>query len=518
MSNDTKKRKKWVRAVVRQRVFIALLLLLQLSFLIYIFISQSRLSEIVSGLFRIVSLIVAIHIISRRDKGSYKLTWVFAILCFPIFGGVLYLFFRYQTRSKKLRRRMKVISDTANVAAVLPGDKYEKAIDAVPDHRVQIRYLDRFSGFPIYENTKTTYLSPGERYLEALLPALEAAEHYIFLEFYIVEDGVMWDSIHEILKRKAAAGVDVRLIYDDVGCFVRLPKDFAKRRREEGIRCVIFNKFRPLLTAVQNSRDHRKIVSIDGKVAFTGGINLADEYINKTHPFGHWKDAGVRVEGEAAWSLTLIFLQMWMLNGNKEDDLSRYYPWKDAPCPIRKSDSFVQPFADAPFDEENVSEHVYMQIINTAKDYVYINTPYLIVDDSMISALTLAAKSGVDVRIVTPYRWDKRIVHFTTRSYYRELIKAGVKIYEYSAGFIHSKTFVSDDAVATIGTANMDCRSLYLQFECGVWMYKSEAVYELRDDFLATLETCHRIKEADCRENAFKRFLQDICRLFSPLM
>ena len=216
--------------------------------------------------------------------------------------------------------------------------------------------------------------------------------------------------------------------------------------------------------------------------------------------------------------MALIFLQMWMMNGNSEEDVTKYYPWKEVPCPVAKNDSWVQPYADAPYDSENVSEHVYLQIINTAKHYVYINTPYLVVDDSMLSALSLAAKSGVDVRIVTPFRWDKRLVHFTTRSYYRELIRAGVKIYEYSKGFIHSKTFVSDDTVATIGSANLDFRSLYLQFECGVWMYKTEAVTELRDDFLKTLETCHEVREEECHGNMVTRFFQDFLRLFAPLM
>lgn len=566
-----KKKKKWFRTLVRQRLFIILLLILQLSFIIFYLVNRSRTSVVIKYTLQIISCIVALHIIAKRDKGAYKLTWVFTILLFPVFGGCLYLLFRYQTRSKKLRLIMQQISDLTRPAALLTGDKYELAVkpqnrpphcpkccghstdacpalqsgdrqpsytapeagpyeicclgdkfdratEMIPSHARQIEYLDKFAGFPVYENTKTKYLSPGEAFHTVLLSELEKAQSYIFIEFFIIEEGVMWDSVLEILKRKAAAGVDVRVIYDDFGCFLRLPKDYPKKLREEGIRCAVFNKFKPLLTATQNCRDHRKIISIDGKAAFTGGINLSDEYINVTHPFGHWKDSGILVEGEAAWSLTLIFLQMWLLCGNKEYDIEKYYPWKGEACPVAKTDSWVQPYADAPYDTENVSEHVYLQIINTAKKYLYINTPYLIVDDSMISALALAAKSGVDVRIVTPYRWDKRIVHFTTRSYYRELIKAGVKIYEYSEGFIHSKTFVSDDTIATVGTANLDFRSLYLQFECGVWMYKSEAVTELRDDFLQTLDHCHEIKEDECRGNVVTRLLQDFLRLFAPLM
>lgn len=563
-----KKRTKWFRTLVRQRFFIILLLFLQFAFLIFFLVSQSRVSVIIKWLLHIISFLVALHIIAKRDKGAYKLTWVFTILVFPIFGGLLYLLFRYQTRSKKLRRQMYQIANVTRSAALLPGDKnalatqkgqaeaadktepstassegsadspshrqaasvsplydvwqagdrYEHALAGSPSHARQIEYLDKFAGFPVYENTRTRYLSPGEEIYKVLLQELEKAKAYIFLEFFIIEEGIMWNSILEILKRKAAQGVDVRILYDDIGCFLRLPKDYPKKLKSYGIRCLVFNKFKPLLTATQNCRDHRKIVAIDGKVAFTGGFNLADEYINAIHPFGHWKDAGVLLEGEAAWSMALIFLQMWMMNGNSEEDVTKYYPWKEVPCPVAKNDSWVQPYADAPYDSENVSEHVYLQIINTAKHYVYINTPYLVVDDSMLSALSLAAKSGVDVRIVTPFRWDKRLVHFTTRSYYRELIRAGVKIYEYSKGFIHSKTFVSDDTVATIGSANLDFRSLYLQFECGVWMYKTEAVTELRDDFLKTLEICHEVREEECHGNMVTRFFQDFLRLFAPLM
>ena len=512
------KENKWYQKLLRSRLFFCLLILFQLVFLIYYISSQSKTSEIIKTLLQLTSIVVALHIISRRDKEAYKLTWVFTILIFPVFGGLMYLFFRCQTRSKKLRQTMKKIEETVRSGYELSPSAYTKAIEATPDHARQIEYIERYSNGPIFENTITEYLSPGEKFLDSLLPELEKAERYIFIETFIIQEGIMWDSILEILKKKAAAGVDVRIIYDDMGCFLRIPKSFPKDLQKFGIQCFTFNQFIPVLTAVQNYRDHRKIIVIDGKVAFTGGLNIADEYINKTHPFGHWKDSGIRIEGEAAWSFTLIFLQMWLLTGHKESDFSKYYPWNDVSCPIQKTDSFVQPYADTPLDDENVSDHIYMQLINKAKKYLYIMTPYLIVDNSMVSALCTAAKSGVDIRIMTPYHWDKRVVHFMTRSYYREFLKAGIQIYEYKPGFIHSKTFVSDDEVATIGTANMDFRSLYLQFECGAWLYKAEAVNELRDDFLNTLPLCKKIRAEDCRSNALIRFIQDVLRLFAPLM
>ncbi len=526
MKESPRMLKGWFRKLLRRRLFIVMLLALQLFTIIYYLLDQSTVSEVIGNILKITSLLVALHIISKRTKEAYKLTWVFIILIFPVFGGIFYLLFRYQTRSKKTLRAVSLLSENTKSAYALSPSSYEKAISLAPGHARQIEYLEKYSGFPIYENTITKHLSPGEDFLKALLPDLEKAETYIFIESFIIEDGEMWSSIHEILKKKASAGIDVRILYDDMGCFLRLPLNFAKKMEADGIRCTAFNRFVPVLNAIQNYRDHRKIIVIDGKIAYTGGLNLADEYINKKQPFGHWKDTGIRLEGDAAWSFTLIFLETWRLATAKawekrikiKDDLPAFYPWEKSRCPIQKQDSFVLPFADSPLDDEHVTDHVYTQMITKAQKYVYIMTPYLIVDNSMVSALCTAAKSGVDIRIITPCRWDKRVVHFTTRSYYRELIKAGIRIYEYTPGFIHSKTFVSDDDTAVIGSANMDFRSLYLQFECGVWMYRAEAVSELRDDFLKTLDVCHEITAKDCRCNVFARFFQEICRLFAPLM
>ena len=306
----------------------------------------------------------------------------------------------------------------------------------------------------------------------------------------------------------------VRVLYDDMGCFLSLPPDYTQKLAQYGIEAAVFNPFQPFLTVKQNNRDHRKITVIDGKVAFTGGINLADEYINAVEKYGHWRDSAIQLRGDAAWSFALIFLQMWQLVTKQRENIDQYRP--TAASGIR--DGFVQPYADSPTDDDNVGEHVYLQIITGAKDYLYINTPYLIVDDSMISALCLAAKSGVDVRILTPHRWDKRIVHFTTRSYYRELLQSGVKIYEYTIGFNHAKTFVSDDAVATVGTTNLDFRSLYHHFECGTVLYGSRAVMEVKEDFLNTLPICHEITQEELRSNVFVRMAQDVLRLFAPLM
>ena len=327
----------------------------------------------------------------------------------------------------------------------------------------------------------------------------------------------MWDSILSILKEKASRGVKVRLIYDDIGCFLLLPQNYPQQLRQFGIECVLFNPFRPFLTAKQNNRDHRKIISIDGKVAYTGGINLADEYINAIEKHGHWKDAGILMEGKAAWSFTLMFLEMWQVCTGQRENIRVYYPWLEQPCTV-SGEGFVQPYADSPLDTENVGEHVYLQILNQAQNYVYINTPYLIVDDSMVSALALAAKRGVDVRIITPHRWDKWVIHMTTRSYYRDLVRAGVRVYEYEKGFMHAKTFVCDDRVATVGTTNLDFRSLYLHFECGALLFDGPVIRDIKQDFLTTLPTCRPILEEQCRSNFLVHLFQEVLRLFAPLM
>lgn len=505
---------KWFRSLLRKRFIIVVLLLIQIAAIVYTLISRSTTSKITTAALALLSLSVCLYIISRRDKGAFKLSWVFTIMMFPLFGGLFYLIFKVQSASRRLAGMRVKAEEKMRASADASDDALALLERKAPDYLPIARYLKETAGFPLYADSSADYLSPGEKFHEVLLAELEKAENYIFLEFFIVQDGKMWGSILDVLKRKVAQGVKVRLIYDDVGCFLKLPSGYAESLRSMGIETVVFNPFRPVLTSLQNNRDHRKIAVIDGKTAFTGGINLADEYINALERFGHWKDAGAVVHGPAAWSFTLMFLQMWQLCSGKEEDYGQYRPV------LRESfaDGFMQPWADSPNDRENVGEHVYMHMINRAKKYIYINTPYLIVDDSMVSALILAAKSGVDVRIVTPHKWDKRLVHMTTRSYYRELINGGVKIYEYSLGFIHSKTFICDDECANIGTTNLDFRSLYLHYECGLWLQGGRAVRQLKEDYLNTLQQCRQIKAEDCRSGIVKTLFQEILRLFAPLM
>lgn len=509
--------RKWFRQLFRQRILVIFLLVAQAAFLIHLLVRGGRISQTLNAVLTLLSFLTALHIVSKRDKAAYKTAWVFLILAFPLFGGLLYLMFHFQGPTRSLAQRVRTVEEENAGQFTLPGTGYDAAKECAGELFPQVRYLQDTAGFPIYDHTTVRYFSPGERLLDALLPALEQAEHYIFLEFFIVQEGKMWDSILSILKEKASRGIKVRLIYDDIGCFLLLPQNYPQQLRQFGIECVLFNPFRPFLTAKQNNRDHRKIISIDGKVAYTGGINLADEYINAIEKHGHWKDAGILVEGKAAWSFTLMFLEMWQVCTGQRENIRVYYPWLEQPCTV-SGEGFVQPYADSPLDTENVGEHVYLQILNQAQNYVYINTPYLIVDDSMVSALALAAKRGVDVRIITPHRWDKWVIHMTTRSYYRDLVRAGVRVYEYEKGFMHAKTFVCDDRVATVGTTNLDFRSLYLHFECGALLFDGPVIRDIKQDFLTTLPTCRPILEEQCRSNFLVHLFQEGLRLFAPLM
>jgi len=521
-----KKLKYTVKFVFRRRVLVILSLLAQILLFFFLVAGTGLYVKFSYWILSILSIIVSIYIINKYDKAGFKLTWIFMFLLLPLFGGILYIMLNIWSNPRKIRRSLFGNIAKSREAFYLTGNRLNELVDNHPDFKTQAHYLQEYAGFPVYGNTRQEYFPSGESFFNRVLVDLEKAQKYIFMEFFILKEGHMFNSILNILEKKAAAGLDVRIMYDDMGCFFTLPPDFPKRLKQKKIKCFVFNRFRPIVSSLQNNRDHRKIISIDGKIAFTGGLNLADEYINAVERFGHWKDAAIKIEGDGAWSLTLIFLQMWNLGFKVKDDYASFFPWKDNIIEHTETGvsegfeawGYVQPYADSPIDKENVGEHVYIQIINQAKKYVYINTPYLIVDDNLLSALILAAKSGVDIRIITPHRWDKRIVAITSRSYYRRLIQAGVKVYEYTSGFNHGKTFVSDDRIATVGTTNLDFRSLYLHFECGVLIYASETVAAVKEDFLNTLPGSQEITLKDCADKKFKSIVSDILRVFAPLL
>ncbi|MDE7260886.1 MAG: cardiolipin synthase, partial [Oscillospiraceae bacterium] len=369
---------------------------------------------------------------------------------------------------------------------------------------------------PAYRNSGAVYYPIGEEAFAAIMEALEGAEDFIFLEYFIVEEGCMWGRILKVLEEKARQGVEVRVLYDGTCALYKLPYQYPKQLEELGVKCRMYAPLRPLVSTHYNNRDHRKILVVDGRCAFTGGINLADEYINRRVLHGHWKDVAVRITGEAVASFTLMFLQMW--NVGEFQGEGEYQRYLDASVPV-EAEGWVIPYGDSPFDGERVGEMTYIDILNRARKYVHIMTPYLIIDHEMITALTFAAKRGVDVRLIMPAVPDKKTVFALGRSYYKELLAGGVRIYEYTPGFVHAKVFVSDDATAVVGSINLDYRSLYLHFECAALMVRTPAVGTVEQDFQETLEKCREISLEDCRRDKLSRRITGfLLRPLAPLM
>ena len=508
--------KKILRFITQRVVITALLIVLQALLLFgFIWKLDNYFVYFYAGSV-LLSLLITLGIINSKSNPAYKIAWLIPILLFPVFGGLVYLLFGSDRTGRYLRKKLQGIG--AEMDNVI-GEAHRRsgAEQLPPDAANQSRYISHCAYCPPYQNTTTEYLPLGEVKFERMVEELKKAKHYIFLEYFIIQEGKMWNTILDILRQKAAEGVDVRVIYDDMGCIMILPTGYDKTLEQMGIKCRIFNPFVPILSSRFNTRDHRKICVIDGNVGFTGGINLADEYINAYEKHGHWKDTSILLKGEAVFNLTVMFLSMWdYLDGTTgKTDYSRYYPtvWDE------NAKGYVQPFADNPLDDEAVGETVYLNLINKAKRYVYITTPYLILSSEMLTALTSAAKCGVDVRIITPHVPDKWYVHAVSRSHYQTLIEAGVKIYEYTPGFIHAKTFVVDDNYAVVGTINLDYRSLYLHFECAVWMYQTPSVAQVRDDFFKTQQISQEITLEECRSLSFPRRLgRSVLRVFAPLM
>ncbi len=510
--------KKFLRILFHRVVFIGLAILLQAAFLVTIIWRFNNYFVYFYAASTILSLSVVLLIVNGKSNPGYKIAWIILILLFPIFGGLFYLMFGKNSFTASGRKKMKSIQE--EIVSVIPETNpvLQDLTGIDKNAGNQSRYIEKYAYSPVHTNTYTKFLSPGEMKFAHMKEELRKARHYIFMEYFIIEEGVMWNEILDILREKAAAGVDVRIIYDDIGSLFTLPYRYDKKLEAMGIKCSIFNPFVPVLSLKFNNRDHRKICVIDGHTGFTGGINLADEYINAKVKHGHWKDSSIMIKGDAVWNLTVMFLSLWSYIRGEETDFSSYHPYEYCKEPVQ-SDGWVQPYSDNPLDEEAVGETVYFNLINKAKQYVYITTPYLIIDNEMVTALSDAAKAGVDVRIITPHIGDKWFVHTVTRSYYEILIENGVGIYEYTPGFIHAKTFTVDDELATVGTVNLDYRSLYLHFECGVWMYKTDSIREMKKDFLETLSKCTQITLEQCRRTKwYVRWIRSILRAFAPLM
>lgn len=510
--------KKIAHLLLGRFSIVALSIILQVIWLSLVLWQFSYQFTYVNLILRGFAIILVLVIVNKWVNPANKLSWTFLILLSPIFGCLVYFLFGRSGLTKRTRERMDAVNKEVLSCLVRDGGAEEELRQTDISVYNQSKYINDWAGFPVYRNTSTKYYKCGEEMFPDMIEELKKAEHFIFLEYFIIEEGYMFRQIQDILEQKVKDGVEVRLIYDDVGCISTLPPKFYKKLQEKGIKCAAFNPFRPIMSVIMNNRDHRKIFVVDGKTGFTGGINLADEYINKVERFGYWKDTGIRIEGEGVWSLTTMFLEMWNYITRSTEDYKRFMPSVYQTEPFEE-DGFVQPYGDTPLDHENVGENIYLNMIGRAKRYVYIFTPYLIIDHEMLVTLGNAAKSGVDVRIVTPGIPDKKMVYLLTQSYYAPLLKNGVRIYQYTPGFIHAKCFVCDDEIATVGSVNLDFRSLYLHFECGVWMYRSRAVMQVKEDCLATFEESEEMTPEFCRSRPLAvRMLQSVLRLFAPLL
>ena len=439
----------------------------------------------------LVTAAMMVYLLNQDMNNSVRIPWLVVTALAPVLGVLLFCYTKEDVGHRVLKKRLLELE--GQIRSQLPQDqKASTALDAdCPGAASLAQYLrGRGCGFPVYENTQVTYFPSGEAKFAALLPQLESATQYIFLEYFIIDEGLMWGRILEILARKAAQGVDVRVMYDGTCEFSTLPRDYPRRLEALGIRCKVFAPVTPFVSTHYNYRDHRKIAVIDGQVAFTGGVNLADEYINRVVRFGHWKDTAVMLRGEAVRSFTLMFLNMWAIDEHTMES-SRFlaYPTK----PVMDAPGFVLPYSDSPVDGNKVGEQVYIDILSRARRYVHIMTPYLIIDHNMETALQYAAERGVDVHLILPGIPDKKYAFALAHTHYASLMKAGVKISEYTPGFVHAKVFVADDREAVVGTINLDYRSLYHHFECAAYMLDVPCIADIEADFQHTLKQCRRM-------------------------
>lgn len=504
-----------------------LIICLQFCWLVYMVYNTQAANSAINIAFIVFAVLLSLHIANKEIRTSYKLSWIFLILSLPVFGIPAYFLFGRSELTRRTRREMGALAEEFAVLRVEDAAVREALVKENPDAAQQSIYITDYAKYPLYREEMTEYFPSGEALFPHFLEDLKRAEHFIFLEYFIMEPGEMLDAIFAILEEKAKSGVLVRVIYDDVGCIRTLPSKYFNTFESSGIESVSFNPFRPFLSVIMNNRDHRKIAVVDGRIAYTGGFNLADEYINATTRFGYWKDAGIRMEGECVWSFTTMFLEMWRYITGKSEDCGKYRPQAAEHAEKKRNEApsdcgpkgYIQPYGDSPMDSEYVGENVYLNLINRARDYVYIFTPYLILGSEMTTALVNAAKTGVDVRIIVPGIPDKKMVYLLTQSYFSVLIRGGVKVYLYTPGFVHSKCFVVDDAYAVVGTINLDYRSLCLHFECGTFLYRARAVLQVKEDFLAAVEESHPVTAEEARNRRFfVRQFFGILKLMAPLL
>lgn len=495
---------------IKRAVIVILGVLLQFGFEIITVLLFSEYIAIINIIYRLISVLIVLAIIKYSTRISNYLPWIILILIFPIFGTVLLITLgRSYSKSKLFKNILQKESEYEKF--YIQDEPIKKEIES--KNLDELKYIMNYAKYPINKNNEITYYKCGEEFFPELLKELKKAKKFIFMEYFIINKGTMWNQILDILKEKASEGIDVRVMYDDMGSIAMLPDNYGNELKKYGIKCILFNKLSPFRGIFMNNRDHRKMTIIDGKAAFSGGVNISDEYINLTHPHGYWKDNGIKIIGDAIWNLTNMFLTMWNANIDEDKDITKFkYQF-----PKNKDLGYVSAYGSAPLHKDIIGEDIYLNMINGAKKYLYILTPYLIIDTDVINSLTRAAKRGVDVKIVVPGIPDKKIVYFMSSSYFEILINAGVKIYTYTPGFVHSKVFVCDDIKATVGTLNLDYRSLYLHFENGIYLENHKEITKIKEDVVNTITSSHQVTKKEAKPNFFKSILQAILRIIAPM-
>ncbi|MBU4440056.1 MAG: cardiolipin synthase [Acetobacterium sp.] len=489
------------------------LILLQLTIIGIVILQFSDYAVYAYWVIEAIAVLVVLNIVYRKKTAAYKISWIIFVLILPAVGIVLYFIWGRQHVSKKSKARWDRINQNTYEKLSQNCDVFEELKDSGIKKEVDLVY--RLCGLPVWKNTKTKYLRLGEEMHRANLEAIMSAEKFIFLEYFIVTGGKMYDELMSALFEKAAMGVEVRMMVDEMGSLSTLPKDFYQICAAHQIKSIPFNPLSASLFKFISFRDHRKMTIVDGNVAITGGINIGDEYINEKVRFGHWKDMAVYLEGDAVFSLTTMFLNIWEYVSGEPSLIEDYRgTWKSS-----KADGLVMPFCDGPTNLKNPAVNTYMTVFNNAKEYIYLTTPYLILDTDLTNCILLAARSGVDVRIITPGIPDKKMVYATTRAFYGDLLAEGVRIYEYAPGFLHGKVLVTDDQVSIVGSINMDYRSLTWNYECGTWIYGSETVLEIKKDLLDCINVSREVRYADWEKSSFiKKVGQSVLRIMGPLM
>ncbi len=506
-----------VKNSVGRAAFVFFAVLSQVIWILVLVLRLNIYSTVISLVTTILTLVVVLWLYNTKMPMGFKLPWIMMILAFPVLGLALYVLLGRSDITKGMRLRLEKID--AKLECWLKQDESILDYLGTKDRSAanQMNYISKYAKYPVYANTDVKFYKDASDGFEEQLIELKKAEKFIFIEYHAIEDAISFGRMKRVLAEKVKQGVDVRVLYDDVGSIGFIDSVFVKRLENIGIKCRVFNPLVPVVNMIMNNRDHRKITVIDGKVGFTGGYNLADKYFNLEHPYGHWKDTGVKLTGDAVRSLTVTFLELWAAMSKEEmEDVSRFFPETSYEASEK---CLVQPYADSPLDEELVGENVYMNIVKMAKDYVYFTTPYLIISDELQRELTMAVKRGVDVRIITPGIPDKKAVFEVTRSNYAPLVNAGVRIYEYTPGFIHAKECICDDKLAATGTINLDYRSLYLHFENGVLLYGCKAILDMKEDYMDTLTKCAEVTE-DYKKSPPARIVvwRSLLRLFAPLL